>query len=408
MIARFIYGLITLQVNRMSPGNSHLYPAPVRAETPANPFTSAKEICLVNNATQIFNQCTNILPGHGPRRSMKKTFQALADGLQGDELSDRYGQGEYLAGFEAEVAEMFGKEAAVFMPSGTMAQQIALRIWCEKSCNFNVAMHPTAHLEGAEYLAYQYLHGIKRIPFSAPEMLGGRILTVDDIANLGQEPGAILLELPYRPLGCELPAWEDLKAMAGWVRERDIPFHLDGARIWSCRPFLGKDFKEIAALFDSLYVSFYKDLGGLAGSMLLGPSGFIKEARVWQRRHGGNLPDMSPLYVSARLGLQRTLPQIDDWVLQARKAVEGLCQFDRITVRPNPPHTNQFQLYIRGDAHELTQKHLELAQETGTFLFHGMAPSIVPGIAVTEIVCQESSLAFDFSQLPSFLERLLG
>ncbi len=83
---------------------------------------------------------------------MKEIFQSLADGLQGDEYADIYGSGTYIAGFEAEVAEMFGKEAAVFMPSGTMAQQIALRIWCEKRDNFTVAMHPTAHPEWAEEL----------------------------------------------------------------------------------------------------------------------------------------------------------------------------------------------------------------------------------------------------------------
>jgi threonine aldolase len=136
---------------------------------------------------------------------MKETFQDLVEGLHGNESSDRYGEGEYLNNFEAEVAELFGKEAAVFMPSGTMGQQIALRIWCEKRSNFSVAMHPTAHPEIAEHLGYQYLHGIKRIQFAAPEFLGNRILNTNDLQELGQEPGVILLELPYRPLGGELP-----------------------------------------------------------------------------------------------------------------------------------------------------------------------------------------------------------
>src|SRR5262245_46126467 len=109
----------------------------------------------MNNILEILAQCHNILPGHGSRSSMKEIFLALADSLEGDEYSDDYGSGPYLADFEAEIAELFGKEAAVFMPSGTMAQQIALRIWCEKRHNFTVAMHPTAHLEYAEHLGYQ-------------------------------------------------------------------------------------------------------------------------------------------------------------------------------------------------------------------------------------------------------------
>lgn len=362
----------------------------------------------MNKAQEIFMQCTHVLPGHGPQRPMKEIFQTLADGLQGEEYADVYGRGDYLATFESEIAALFGKEAAVFLPSGTMAQQIALRIWCERRHNYTVAMHPTAHPEEAEHLGYQYLHGIKRLQFSAPELLSDRMLTPQDLENLPAEPGAMLLELPYRPLGGELPAWDDLVAMSAWARGRGIPFHMDGARIWTCRPFFGKGFDEIGALFDSIYVSFYKDLGGMTGAMLLGPAPFIKEARMWQRRHGGNLFTMAPFYVSDRLGYERALPQIDSWVERARELAAILSGFDRISVRPNPPHVNFFQLYIQGDPEALTEKHHALAQETGTFLFHGLYPTMVPGIAMTEIHCWENALAFDLSRLRPFLERLLA
>jgi threonine aldolase len=366
-----------------------------------------KENTRMIKVEEVYNSSTNILPGHGPRQPMKTVFQHLADGLEGDELFDRYGEGEYLGHFETEMAELFGKEAAVFMPSGTMAQQIALRIWCEKSNNFTVAMHPTAHLEGAEHLGYQYLHGIKRIQFSAPEFLGNRVLAMADLEKLGQEPGAILLELPYRPLGGELPPWEDLAAMGEWAKARRIPFHMDGARLWSCRPFYQKEYQEIASLFDSLYVSFYKDLGGIAGSMLLGPADLIREARVWQRRHGGNLTTMGPLYVSARLGVQRVLPEIDSWVQRAKDVAAIFSRFERIRVRPNPPHVNFFQLYIQGEAEALTQKHLEMAEATGTFLFYSLGATMIPGWAMTEIHCWEQAAQFDLEKLPEFLERLL-
>lgn len=361
----------------------------------------------MNKFEEVFAHCANVLPGHGPRQSMKTVFQTLADGLQGDEISDRYGEGEYISAFEAEIAEMFGKEAAVFMPSGTMAQQIALRIWCEKRNNFTVVMHPTAHPEWAEHLGYQYLHPIKRIQFSAPEFLANRLWNVQDLDRVGKAPGAVLLELPCRPLGGELPKWDDLAAIAAWTQPRGIPFHMDGARIWACRPFYQKEYREIASLFDSVYVSFYKDLGGLAGSMLLGPKALIKESRIWQRRYGGNLPSMAPFHISSKLGVERVLPQIDGWVQRAQEVAAILSRFDRITIRPNPPHVNFFQLYIRGDPQALTDKHLELAQETGTFLFFGLGETMVPGIAMTEIHCWENSLAFDLERLPGFLERLL-
>jgi len=362
---------------------------------------------MSHDIEEILAQCTNVLPGHGPRRSLKETFQEMADALTGDEFFDHYGSGSYITEFEAEMAEMFDQESAVFLPSGTMAQQIALRLWCQQSHNFTVAMHPTAHLEWAEHASYQFLHQIQRLQFGAPEFLRHRILKAQDFDELGQEPGVILLELPYRPLGGQLPTWDELTAISQWARQRHIPLHLDGARIWSCRSFYQKTFSEIVALFDSIYISFYKDLGGLSGAMLLGSESFIKEARVWQVRQGGRLITQDPSIVSARMGLQRTLPQLDQWVEKTRAVAKILNSYDRINTNPNPPHTNMIQLFIQGDPEELTNRHMSLAQETGTFLFFNLSASPVPGIAQTELHCWENALAFDINELPAFIERLL-
>ncbi len=361
----------------------------------------------MSEISDLYTRCTNVLPGHGPDKTMKGIFQSLADELEGGDEPDAYGEGDYLAAFEAEVAAMFGKQAAVFMPSGTMAQQIALRIWCEKSSNFTVAMHPTAHPEFAEHSGFRFLHHLQRLQFGAPEFVHDRLLTVKDFEGLGVRPGAVLLELPHRPLGGQLPPWEDLLATRAWASGQGIPLHMDGARVWQCRPFYQKDYREMADLFESVYVSFYKDLGGLCGAMLLGSSDFIAEARVWQVRHGGRLRTMAPFVVSARLGLQNVLPQIDRWVERAQEITAVLSQFERITVQPYPPHVNFFRLYIRGDPEQLTKRHMELAEETGTFLFYGLGPSPVPGIATTEIHCFERSLSFELDRLKSFLDQLL-
>lgn len=361
----------------------------------------------MSKTEEIYNQCRNRLPGHGPSKPMKAVLHELADTLEGDEMLDSYGSGEFLNDFEKEIAGVFGKEAGVFMPSGIMAQQAALRVWCERSRNFNVAMHPTAHLEFAEHGAYQFLHGLKRLQFGQPEFLRERMLTVEDFESLGGKPGAVLLELPYRELGGQLPDWETLEAIHAWAKERGIPLHMDGARIWSCRPFYGKEYHEIAALFDSVYVSFYKDLGGLAGAMLLGAAEFIQEAKIWQTRHGGRLKTLSPYAASARAGYERVMPVIHEFVAAARQAAEILSSFDEITIRPDPPHVNIFQIYIRGAAESLNERHLQLAEETGTFLFWNLGKSPVPGIAMTEIHCWEEAARFDFSEMGPFVERLL-
>ena len=362
---------------------------------------------MTEEVEEVLKQCTNILHGR-PGPTMKEQFQGLADSLAGDEDPDFYGSGSYIESFEAEMAERFGKEAAVFMPTGTMAQQIALRIWCERRKNFTVAMHPTAHPEWAEHMAYQYLHHIRRISFGAPEFLRDRLLTLADFETLGEEPGAIFLELPYRELWGQLPTWAELTAISGWARERNIPFHCDGARIWQCRPFYQKQYHEIANLVDSIYISFYKDIGGLAGAMLLGPASFIEEAKVWRIRHGGRLRTMSPFIVSARFNIQRVVPQIDTWVKRARELAAILSEFESITIKPNPPHVNFFATFIKGDPENLTKRHLEAARHTGTFLTKNISSSPVPGISVTHIQVGEDQMKFDPGALRPFVEKWLA
>lgn len=351
--------------------------------------------------------CRNVLPGHSSNLTIKERLLAIAGNLQGDERHDSYGTGDYLQAFEQQVADMFGKEAAVFMPSGTMAQQIAMRVWCDRSGRQVIAMHPTSHLEFAEHLGYQFLQGLRRLQFAAPEFLGDRMLTVADFEALGQQPGAALLELPYRPLGGQLPTWGALEAIRDWSAAHQVPLHLDGARIWQCRPFYNKSYPEIAGLFDSLYVSFYKDLGGLAGCMLLGPTDFIKESRVWMRRYGGNLYTQAPFYVAARQGMEHTLPLIDGWVTRAGDVAAVLTRFRQIRINPDPPQVNFFRMFIEGDAEALTNRHHELAKQTGTFLFHRLNPANVPGWATTEMHMFDNAAAFDLSQLHPFVARLL-
>ncbi|MEC7985103.1 MAG: beta-eliminating lyase-related protein [Myxococcota bacterium] len=357
---------------------------------------------------QIFRKCHNRLQG-GPNRSMtmKEKFQSMANALSGDEVGDYYGQSPYLQQFEKDLAALLGKESAVFMPSGTMAQLCALRIHCEHSSNFNIALHPTSHLEGAERGAYAHLHGMRRLQFGAPEGVRGRMLTVEDFQSLGTRPGAILLEIPYRPLGFTLPPWEDLKTISQWAKESRIPLHLDGARLWQAKPFYRREYAEIASLFDSVYVSFYKDLGGWCGAMLAGSHEFIQSARVWQRRHGGNLYSQDYSYVSAKIGLEHSLPKMETWVSQAKRAASMLDSFPSMRVHPNPPHTNAFQLYIEGDPKMLLTRHMELAKESGDFLFFWLDAASVPGFCKTEIQCMEFSATADIERLQGFVSTLL-
>src|SRR5439155_2093242 len=115
--------------------------------------------------------------------------------------------------FERRVAELLGKDAAALMPSGTMAQQIALRIHCSRRGVGTVAFHPTCHLELHEHSAYAHLHGLHA------ELLGepNRLIRLDHLEALRVPLGALLLELPQREIGGLLPEWEELTAQTAWA-----------------------------------------------------------------------------------------------------------------------------------------------------------------------------------------------
>ena len=145
---------------------------------------------------------------------MRQRLGEITDALSGDERSDRYGGGELLESFEREIAGMLGKEAAVFMPSGTMAQQIALRVHSERSGNPNVAIHPQSHLMLSEADAFQTLHPLHGVRVGER----GRLYTRGDLEAANPLPGAMLLELPERNIGGALRPWSELCDIAAWAR----------------------------------------------------------------------------------------------------------------------------------------------------------------------------------------------
>lgn len=290
-----------------------------------------------------FRACAINASRHKPE-SIKAALQRLADATAEDEQIDNYGSGELIASFEREVASLMGKEAAIFMPSGTMAQPMALRIWADLARTDYVAVHATNHVALHEHNSYQVLWQLKGCELG----MSHRVPLLDDLKSAARDPlAAILLELPMREIGGQLPEWDELVRQSEWAREQGIKLHMDGARLWQCPAAYGKSLADIAALFDSVYVSFYKDLGGIAGAMLVGTADFIARAKVWQRRVGGTLYALYPYVIAAREGLARHLESLPKRREQARWLAEHLNQLPGVTTWPEVPHTNMFRLRIR-------------------------------------------------------------
>lgn len=356
-----------------------------------------------NERDRIMSGCTRFLFGHYPQQPAQ-ALKALAEIADPDQKSDHYGEGEIINGFEREVAELLSKEAAVFMPSGTMCQQIAMHIWTERRGIHRVAFHPTCHLEIGEDQGYQWLHGLRsRLVGKA-----SRLMTLDDLKAVAEPLGALLLELPQRMLGGQLPTWEELTAITGWAREQGIPLHMDGARLWECQPFYGRPYAEIAALFDSVYVSFYKGLGGLAGSILAGPAEMIAQARIWQRRHGGNLIRLYPYVLSARQGLSTRLGRMAAYHQKALEIAAALSALPQIEIVPNPPHTNMMHLYLRGEREHFRDVSLALSEETGIWLAFTPVPTDIPAYQKLEFTVGDATLDISTAEIARLFERLFA
>ncbi|EAR09914.1 threonine aldolase family protein [Reinekea blandensis] len=316
---------------------------------------------LINDFRQAFNACQH-RTARNLDAGLKQRFQQLADSLDDDETSDLYGSGALIEALETEVAELLGKEAAVFLPSGTMAQPIALKIWSEAARTPYVAMHSTSHVLLHEHNGYQALYGLHGVTIGQNH----QVPTLEDLQQAALNPlAAVLLELPMREIGGQLPPWDDLVAQTQWLKAQGIRVHMDGARLWQCPAAYDKSLADIAALFDSVYVSFYKDLGGLAGACLVGDQTFIDKARIWIRRAGGNLYSLAPYVVAAREGLKTHLPQMPKRREQAIWLAGQLNALPGISTWPRVPQTNMFRLRLRGDANSVLPAMIKWMQATG-------------------------------------------
>ncbi|MFD4940958.1 threonine aldolase family protein [Streptomyces sp. NPDC058409] len=332
-------------------------------------------------------------------RSLGERLAALAAGAGSvtdpDLPVDIYGDG-VVAELEGHIAGLLGMEAAAFFPTGTMAQQVALRCWAGRTGNSTVALHPLAHPEVHERGALGAVSGLRTVhPTSEP-----RLPTAQEIRDFAEPFGTMMLELPLRDAGFVLPAWEELEAVVAAARERDAVVHFDGARLWECAPHFGRELSEIAALADSVYVSFYKTLGGISGAALAGPESLIEEARTWRHRYGGQLFQQFPAALAALIGLEQELPQLPSYVAQAKVVAGAMAEgfsaagVGWFRVHPEPPHTHQFQVWLPYEAEVLAEASVRQAEETGVALFRVWHPAAAgpPGVSFTEVTVGREGL----------------
>ncbi|HWJ78669.1 MAG TPA: beta-eliminating lyase-related protein [Niallia sp.] len=306
-----------------------------------------------------YSKTTYKLGNHG-KRNVQVLTEAF-DKIDGSVDSDMYGNGEVIESFQDKMAKLLGKEEAVFFPSGTMAQQIALRIWCDEKKRKKVAYHPLSHLEIHEEDGLKELHGIETI-LLADET---RVIELQDIMKLDEEIACILLELPQREIGGQLPSYQTLEEISHYCRQKGIKLHLDGARLLEILPFYQKTAAEIGTLFDSVYLSFYKGIGGIAGAILAGDAAFIAKSKVWKRRYGGDLISLYPYILSADYYYEKRANKMADYYKAALELASQFNKCDRVRTLPLVPVSNMFHVHFKGAKETIENSMIEIQNQTG-------------------------------------------
>jgi len=244
---------------------------------------------------------------------------------------------------EHKMAEMLGKEDAVFLPTGTMANNLAVRVLCGESRH--VLVQHESHLYLDEQDSASLLSGINLVPLAAGKVAPGydEVVAAIDLAEKGRFPiavGAISLESPVRRAdGASIP-YALAEKISTLARSKGIGMHWDGARALLLSGMEGFDLKRYSALFDTVYVSLYKYLGAPFGAVLAGSKATIAKVRELRHAYGGLIYHG---WQSALPALA-ALPGFEQRFLAARAAgewlFEGLQGAGGFEIRPVPDGSN--------------------------------------------------------------------
>ena len=346
-------------------------------------------------------RCMLIVPGFDVPDAAGE-FRQLADWCAASDVAhDTYGKGELVEGFERKIAALLGKPAATFMPSGVMAQLVAMRLWTESARLPRFGIHPTSHLAHHEEQAFAALMHLHAVP------IGDRLrpMIAADLEAIAQPLACAIVELPIREAGGQLPTWDELEALKAAARARGVALHMDGARLWESAAFYDRTYAEIAAGFDSVYVSLYKGIGAFAGAMLAGDEAFVEQARLWRKRMGGTLYHMSPMVAAAAMRFDDRIALMPALYRRALGLASELGRHPRLRVNPEVPQANLLHLHFDAPAEAVMQARDALAEEAGCWLFDNVRPVDVPGRSVTEIYVGDRLLAIADARLGALFER---
>ena len=265
--------------------------------------------------------------------------RAMFDAPVGDDV---YREDPSARALEARAAELTGKEAALFVPTGSMGNQVAMATWAGR--HQSVLCERRAHVLLYEQGAMAALSGLH------PEPLQGDAdgcLEPDDVERaLRPGPydrvpvGLVAVECTHNVAGGSLPSLDKLSRIHGLARERGVPVHMDGARLFNAATGYGVPVAQVAAHTDSVMFCLSKGLGAPVGSMLCGPRDFIASALPMRKRFGGGMRQVGSLCAAGLHALEHHVERLSRDHANARALAVGLDLVEGLSIDPGAFPTN--------------------------------------------------------------------
>jgi len=273
-----------------------------------------------------------------PTAAMRK---AMAEAEVGDDV---YAEDPTVNLLQEKAAEIFGKEAALFVPTGSMGNQIAVKLHTKPGDE--IVIEERGHIFNYEMGTPAVVAGV--MIRTVKSHSGSGILTWAEIES------ALHVNQPYYACPTGLVCLENSHNLAGGTvmtathcaeiceraHEIGIPVHLDGARIFNASAALGESVAELAKKCDSVQFCLSKGLGAPVGSMLLGTRDFIEEARIWRKRLGGGMRQVGVLAAAGLIALTETPKILHRDNENAKRLAEGVANLEGVAVDAEKVATN--------------------------------------------------------------------
>lgn len=299
--------------------------------------------------------------------------RAMAEAEVGDDV---YGEDPTVNRLERHAAEIFAREAAIFVPSGTMGNQIAIKIHTRQGQE--VICEERGHIFNYEMAMLAHFSGCMPRPIYGED----GILRWSDIAKrisakiyYRAQTGLISLENTHNIAGGSVYPPEVADEICDRAHEMALPVHLDGARIFNASVALGKPVREITKKFDSVMFCLSKGLGAPVGSLLVGSRNFIEQARVYRKSLGGGMRQAGVLAAAGIIALEKGPQRLGEDHENARFLAEGLAGIRGVAITPAKVKTNIVVFDISGTGMSAEQMARELAAKN--ILASGIGPQAI-------------------------------